>query len=202
MLTSRRCTCRGPGHADLVGTQKYGLTDVRDVLERASARETAARVAGGAVARAFLTRARRPGVLARDPDHLGQGSAADTTFPRPTSSTSTSRRFAASIARRARRWSKRSTVSERPTSRSAGCSRCGRSGSFPGSGSHVSWEQRLDGRLGQAILSIQAIKGVAIGDGLRDRRASLVPRPTTRSSGTSIAATTARPTARAVSRAA
>src|SRR5689334_3667676 len=43
-----------PGHADLVGTQKYGLTDVRDILERASARETAARVAGGAVARAFL----------------------------------------------------------------------------------------------------------------------------------------------------
>src|SRR5438045_5282936 len=43
-----------PGHADLVGTQKYGLSDVRDVLERASARETAARVAGGAVARAFL----------------------------------------------------------------------------------------------------------------------------------------------------
>src|SRR5512135_2617465 len=43
-----------PGHADLVGTQKYGLTDVRDVLERASARETAARVAGGAIAKAFL----------------------------------------------------------------------------------------------------------------------------------------------------
>src|SRR6059058_2815878 len=43
-----------PGHADLVGTQKYGLSDVRDVLERASARETAARVAGGAVAKAFL----------------------------------------------------------------------------------------------------------------------------------------------------
>src|SRR5438128_4362661 len=43
-----------PGHADLVGTQKFGLTDVRDVLERASARETAARVAGGALAKAFL----------------------------------------------------------------------------------------------------------------------------------------------------
>src|SRR6202007_3455874 len=43
-----------PGHADLVGTQKYGLTDVRDILERASARETAARVAGGGVAKAFL----------------------------------------------------------------------------------------------------------------------------------------------------
>ncbi len=43
-----------PGHADLAGTQKYGLTDVRDILERASARETAARVAGGAVAKAFL----------------------------------------------------------------------------------------------------------------------------------------------------
>ena len=47
-----------PGHADLVGTQKYGLTDVRDILERASARETAARVAGGAVAKAFLADAR------------------------------------------------------------------------------------------------------------------------------------------------
>ncbi len=51
-----RCTCRGPGHADLAGVQKYGFTDVRNVLERASARETAARVAAGALAKAFLRR--------------------------------------------------------------------------------------------------------------------------------------------------
>ena len=57
-----------PGHADLVGTRKYSFTDVRNVLERASARETAARVAGGALARAFLPRARRRGALARRPD--------------------------------------------------------------------------------------------------------------------------------------
>ena len=48
-----------PGHADLAGVQKFGFTDVRNVLERATARETAARVAGGALAKAFLTRARR-----------------------------------------------------------------------------------------------------------------------------------------------
>ncbi len=51
----QRCTCRGPGHADLVGTQKYKQTDVRNILERASARETAARVAGGALCKAFLS---------------------------------------------------------------------------------------------------------------------------------------------------
>ena len=61
-----------PGHADLVGTQKYGLTDVRDILERASARETAARVAGGAIAKAFLRRPRRRGVFPRAPDHERQ----------------------------------------------------------------------------------------------------------------------------------
>ena len=57
-----------PGHADLVGTQKYDFTDVRNVLERASARETAARVAGGALARVVPARARRRGPLARRPD--------------------------------------------------------------------------------------------------------------------------------------
>ena len=59
-----------PGHADLVGTQKYKQSDVRNILERASARETAARVAGGALCKAFLARARRAGALARDPDRL------------------------------------------------------------------------------------------------------------------------------------
>ena len=57
-----------PGHADLAGVQKYGFTDVRNVLERASARETAARVAGGALGQGVPARARRRGALARDPD--------------------------------------------------------------------------------------------------------------------------------------
>ena len=59
-----------PGHADLAGMQKYGFTDARDVLERASARETAARVAAGAVAKKLLCAPRRRGHLARDPDGL------------------------------------------------------------------------------------------------------------------------------------
>ena len=57
-----------PGHADLVGMQKYGFTDARDVLERASARETAARVAAGAVVKKLLVRARRVDPVARHPD--------------------------------------------------------------------------------------------------------------------------------------
>ena len=62
-----------PGHADLAGVQKFGFTDVRNVLERASARETAARVAGGALAKEFLRARGRGGRLARDPDRVGQG---------------------------------------------------------------------------------------------------------------------------------
>ena len=65
-----------PGHADLVGTQKYGLTDVRDILERASARETAARVAGGAVCKAFLQALGVDRLLPRDPDHRRHRAAA------------------------------------------------------------------------------------------------------------------------------
>ena len=65
-----------PGHADLAGVQKFGFTDVRNVLERASARETAARVAGGALAKTFLRALGRGGRLARDPDRLGEGAAA------------------------------------------------------------------------------------------------------------------------------
>ena len=64
-----------PGHADLAGVQKFGFTDVRNVLERASARETAARVAGGALAKEFLRAAGRGGRLPRDPDRVGQGAA-------------------------------------------------------------------------------------------------------------------------------
>ena len=65
-----------PGHADLVGAQKYGHDDIRNVLERASARETAARVAAGAIARGFLATLGSRDPQPRDPDRLGQGGRA------------------------------------------------------------------------------------------------------------------------------
>ena len=190
-----------PGHADLVGAQKYGHTDIRNVLERASARETAARVAAGAIARGFLTAL---GVSVHShvtPDRLGAGRRARRPRRRRTSTASTRTRSAASTPRPARRWSRRSTACARRTRASAAASRCAPSASSPGLGSHVSWEDRLDGRLAGAVASIQSVKGVAIGEawdvagrpGLGGpRRDLLVARS---------AATTARPTTPAASRA-
>jgi chorismate synthase len=153
-----------PGHADLVGTQKYGLTDVRDILERASARETAARVAGGAVAKAFLAAL---GVSVYS--HVIQ--ITGVTAPRRDDLTPAD--FAAvddSPVRCLDPEATRAMVAEINALRKANESLGGvfevrAFGLVPGLGSHVSWEERLDGRLGQAILSIQAIKAVSIGDG-------------------------------------
>src|ERR1700736_2523730 len=153
-----------PGHADLVGTQKYGLTDVRDILERASARETAARVAGGAVAKAFLAAL---GVEVYS--HVIQ--ITGVSAPRPAMLTPAD--FAQvdeSPVRCLDAEATRAMVAEIDRLRKANESLGGvfevrAFGLVPGLGSHVSWEERLDGRLGQAILSIQAIKAVSIGDG-------------------------------------
>ncbi len=153
-----------PGHADLAGIQKFGHTDVRNVLERASARETAARVAAGGLAKAFLrelgvevrSHVTRIGtVTAPAPDSLG---AAD--FEGVDESPVRSLDAGASEA----------MVAEIDAARKANESLGGEFeviafGLVPGIGSHVSWEQRLDGRLAQAIMSIQALKGVGIGDG-------------------------------------
>ena len=154
-----------PGHADLVGTQKYGLTDVRDILERASARETAARVAGGAVAKAFL---QAVGVTVFS--HVIQitGVAA------PRRDDLTPEDFAevdASPVRCLDPEAGRAMVEEINRLRKANESLGGvfevrAFGLVPGLGSHVSWRERLDGILAQAIMSIQAVKAVAIGDGL------------------------------------
>jgi chorismate synthase len=152
-----------PGHADLVGTQKYGLSDVRDVLERASARETAARVAGGAVARAFLD------VLGVQVfSHVVQIGAVQAAGGR----TLTPADFAQvdeSPVRSLDPEAGEAMVEEINRLRKANESLGGSFevlafGLVPGLGSYVSWEERLDGRLGQAVLSIQAIKGVALGD--------------------------------------
>jgi chorismate synthase len=153
-----------PGHADLAGIQKYGHTDVRNVLERASARETAARVAAGALAKAYL---RELGVEVRSHvTRIGTVTApareglSPADFEGVDESPVRSLDAAASEA----------MVAEIDAARKANESLGGEFeviafGLVPGIGSHVSWEQRLDGRLAQAIVSIQALKGVGIGDG-------------------------------------
>ena len=153
-----------PGHADLVGTQKYGLSDVRDILERASARETAARVAGGAVAKAFL------GALGVEVfSHVIQITSVHAP-PRDDLQALDFAHVDESPVRCLDADATRAMVAEIDALRKANESLGGvfevrAFGLVPGLGSHVSWEERLDGRLGQAILSIQAIKAVSIGDG-------------------------------------
>jgi chorismate synthase len=155
-----------PGHADLVGTWKYRQSDVRNVLERASARETAARVAGGALAKAFLAAL---GVQVRS--HVVQ--IASVHVPPPAEGTQLGMEdFAAVDASPVRcldAETSRAMVAEINRLRKANESLGGvfevqAFGLTPGLGSHVSWEERLDGRLAGAILSIQALKGVSIGD--------------------------------------
>jgi chorismate synthase len=153
-----------PGHADLAGTMKFGLTDVRDVLERASARETAARVAGGALARAFL---RELGV--RVFSHVIQINAVRA----PTRPNLQPEDFAGvdeSPVRCLDADAGAAMVDEINRLRKANESLGGvfevrAYGLVPGLGSPVSWEERLDGRLGGALLSIHAMKGVGIGEG-------------------------------------
>jgi chorismate synthase len=153
-----------PGHADLAGTMKFGLSDVRDVLERASARETAARVAGGALAKAFL---RELGV--RVFSHVIQINAVRA----PVRSDLEPEDFAGvddSPVRCLDPDASAAMVEEINRLRKANESLGGvfevrAYGVVPGLGSHVSWEERLDGRLGGALLSIHAMKGVGIGEG-------------------------------------
>ncbi|MEA2279417.1 MAG: chorismate synthase [Solirubrobacteraceae bacterium] len=153
-----------PGHADLAGTMKYGFTDVRNVLERASARETAARVAGGAVAKAFL---RALGV--EIVSHVTQ--IASVTAPRPVAlSLADFAHVDESPVRCLDAEASKAMVEEinvlRKRNESLGGTFELRAfGVVPGLGSHVSWEERMDGLIGRAMLSIQAAKGVGLGDG-------------------------------------
>jgi chorismate synthase len=153
-----------PGHADLPGVQKYGFSDVRNVLERASARETTARVAAGALAKVYL---RAFGVEIRS-HVLRIGSVTA-----PLRDDLTPESFAAVDESPVRCLDDDATaamIEEINVARKANESLGGiydvvAFGVTPGIGSHVSWETRLDGRLAQAIMSIQAMKGVGIGDG-------------------------------------
>ncbi len=153
-----------PGHADLAGVQKYGFTDVRNVLERASARETAARVACGALAKVFL-RALGVQVLshvlsigsvearARDDLTPAEFEGVDESPVRSLDGDASAAMVAEIDAARKANESLGGVYEVRAF------------GVVPGLGSHVSWEERLDGRLAQAIMSIQAMKGVGIGEG-------------------------------------
>jgi chorismate synthase len=153
-----------PGHADLAGVQKFGFSDVRNVLERASARETAARVACGALAKAFLARLGVEvhshvlsvgGVEAPAPDGLVPGDFEHVDeSPVRCLDAAASERMVAEIDR-----------ARKANESLGGVYEVRAFGLVPGLGSHTSWEERLDGRLAGAVMSIQAMKGVGIGDG-------------------------------------
>jgi chorismate synthase len=154
-----------PGHADLAGVVKYGHQDIRNILERASARETAARVAVGAVARQLL---RQVGTeIVSHVISIGSVSLADAlavTFEEARSIGDESALHCVDAD------AERAMIAEIDRARDAGDTM---GGSFeviahavpPGLGSHVQWDRKLDGRLAQALMSIQAIKGVGIGRG-------------------------------------
>jgi chorismate synthase len=154
-----------PGHADLVGAQKYGHTDIRNILERASARETAARVAGGALCKAYLAAL---GVQVRS--HVVQIASVHAPAPTAQLRLEDFAEVDASPVRCLDVEASSAMVAEIDRLRKANESLGGvfevqAFGLHPGLGSHVSWERRLDGRLAMAICSIQALKGVSIGDG-------------------------------------
>jgi chorismate synthase len=153
-----------PGHADLVGMQKYGFTDARDVLERASARETAARVAAGALAKKLL------GELGCQVlSHVIQmGAARSTATARPMFADLD--RVDESPVRCFDTAAEEAMIDEVKDAAKDGDSLGGivevlAYGVPVGLGSHVHWDRKLDASLAQAIMSIQAVKGVEIGDG-------------------------------------
>ena len=153
-----------PGHADLAGMQKYGFDDARNVLERASARETAARVAAGAAAKLLL-------------GHLGMsvlshviqmGSVRSKAAERPTPADLG--RIDESPVRCFDAAAEEAMIAEVKAVSKEGDSLGGvvevlATGVPVGLGSHVHWDRRLDGMLAQALMSIQAVKGVEVGDG-------------------------------------
>ena len=165
----RAVTRPRPGHADLVGVLKYDRRDARDVLERASARETAARTACGAVCKVLLAEfdieigshvVELGGVVAAPPDPL----------PAPLNAAAD-----ASAVRCLDPAAEREMVDRIDAARKAGDTLGGVAevvarGLPPGLGSYASWDRRLDGRLAQALMSIPAVKGVEIGLGFEAAR--------------------------------
>jgi chorismate synthase len=152
-----------PGHADLAGLLKFGHADVRNVLERASARETAARVAAGALAKELLLTlgvtvhshvVQIGSVTAPARDDLAVADFADVDqSPVRCLDPDAGEAMVAEIDRL-----------RKANESLGGVFEVRAFGLVPGLGSHVSWEQRLDGRLARALVSIQAVKGVSVGE--------------------------------------
>ncbi|HWC65610.1 MAG TPA: chorismate synthase, partial [Thermoanaerobaculia bacterium] len=165
---ARRVTRPRPGHADLAGGMKYGAGDLRDILERASARETAARVAAGAVCRMLLSECGidvASGVLSLGPV------AGDV----PRSWASLSRVDDRSPLRALDREAEKKMVAAIDEAKAkgetlGGAVLVGARDVPAGLGSHVSWDRKLDGRIGRAILSIPAVKAVELGSAIEASR--------------------------------
>jgi chorismate synthase len=156
-----------PGHADLVGMQKYGFDDARPILERASARETAARVALGAVARAFLAQAAgvtvvshvvRIGSVTAPGDRIPGADDVDLIDASPV-------RCLDPVASAA--MEQEIAQAHKDGDTLGGVVEVVVHGLPPGLGSHVHWDRRIDARLAAALMGIQAIKGVEVGDGFQ-----------------------------------
>ena len=162
--TTSPLTTPRPGHADLAGMQKYGFGDARDVLERASARETAARVAAGALAKRLLTSLRVD--VFSHVTRIGSVAVSTEEKPRPEDLPE----IDASEVRCRDSKVAAMMASEIKAAAAAGDSLGGvvevlAYGVPPGLGSHVHWDRRIDGLLAQALLSIPAMKAVEIGAG-------------------------------------
>ena len=154
-----------PGHADLAGMQKFGHADARPVLERASARETAARVALGEVARRLLSQVLGIEILSHVVA-IGQVRIPDEVMPGPAAATA----IEADPVRCFDPATSKAMVAEIDEAKRAGDTLGGvvevlAFGLPPGLGSFTHWDRRLDARLAGALMSIQAIKGVEVGDG-------------------------------------
>jgi chorismate synthase len=155
-----------PGHADLVGMQKYDFDDARPILERASARETAARVALGAVARLFLKQAAGIEIFS----HVVSIGSARISEGHPLPLPKEMSVIDADPVRAFEKSASDAMVAEIESAHSSGDTLGGVIEILaynvpPGLGSHVHWDRRLDSRIAGALMSIQAIKGVEIGDG-------------------------------------
>ena len=158
-----------PGHADLTGLLKYDRSDARDILERASARETTARVAAGAVCRVLL---REVGV--RVGSHLvhlgGVDAARPDALPVDINAASDASPLRTLDPAAEAEMMTRIDAAKKDGNTLGGICEVVVTGLPVGLGSHVSWDRRLDGRLGQAMLSIPAVKGVEIGLGFETAR--------------------------------
>ncbi len=165
----RRVHAPRPGHVDLIGGMKYDRRDLRDILERASARETASRVAAGAMAKELL---RAFGIELRS-GVVSVGAAGDPEYaPSWEELTAVDEE---SPLRAVTRAHEPAMIAEVDRAREAGETLGGTivaaaHGIPVGLGSYVQWDTKLDGRIGQAILSIHAVKAVAVGDGVAGAR--------------------------------